>query len=254
MSAIVKPSDSDSLDSVAGPVDLQRHRFSPDEYLRILDEDILGEGLRIELIGGDIVPMSDFDCPQAGEDRWRFSPDDFFSIYESELLGSEPRIELIDGDIVHMTPVHWRHFSILGRIIESIPAQIGRENGKFLTDASIDFKKKGVLMPDGFIVQKLRSHKKLFDPEVVPVLWVMEISDTSLRKDREKAQAYAAANISEYWIINLNEDNVIVHRNPNAAKARYDSVQIISNGRLTIEKLPHVTVELAELFAPFDED
>jgi Uma2 family endonuclease len=46
---------------------------------------------------------------------------------------------------------------------------------------------------------------------------VIEIAASSLRKDRlVKAPLYAASNVREYWIVNLTERVVEVHRGPTA--------------------------------------
>ena len=46
-------------------------------------------------------------------------------------------------------------------------------------------------------------------------LLVVEVSDTSLSKDRtEKVQLYARHGIPEYWILNVVDDCLEVHRNP----------------------------------------
>jgi len=46
---------------------------------------------------------------------------------------------------------------------------------------------------------------------------VVEIADSSLRVDRRvKASAYARAGLPEYWIVNLVESAVEVHRDPQA--------------------------------------
>jgi Uma2 family endonuclease len=44
---------------------------------------------------------------------------------------------------------------------------------------------------------------------------VIEVADTTLAEDRgEKTLLYAEAGIPEYWIVNLVDDCVEVHRNP----------------------------------------
>lgn len=43
---------------------------------------------------------------------------------------------------------------------------------------------------------------------------VAEVSDSSLRLDREKARLYAASNVPEYWIVNLIDRRVEVQREP----------------------------------------
>ncbi len=44
--------------------------------------------------------------------------------------------------------------------------------------------------------------------------WLGEISDSSLRLDRQKAGLYAAAGVGEYWIINLGKRSLELHRQP----------------------------------------
>ena len=44
---------------------------------------------------------------------------------------------------------------------------------------------------------------------------VIEISDTTLNSDTtEKMSLYAAAGIPEYWIVDINDRQLIVHHNP----------------------------------------
>jgi Uma2 family endonuclease len=55
-----------------------------------------------------------------------------------------------------------------------------------------------------------RGHTKPTD-----VLLIVEVSDSSLRYDREtKLRAYARNGIKEYWIVNLIDDVVEVFREP----------------------------------------
>jgi Uma2 family endonuclease len=48
----------------------------------------------------------------------------------------------------------------------------------------------------------------------------VEVADTSLATDRgEKAQLYAAAGIADYWVVDLNNRLLIVHRDPQSDPA-----------------------------------
>ena len=52
-------------------------------------------------------------------------------------------------------------------------------------------------------------------PAPADVLLALEVSDSTLAFDRrEKASAYARANIIEYWILNVPERQLEVHRGP----------------------------------------
>jgi Uma2 family endonuclease len=54
-------------------------------------------------------------------------------------------------------------------------------------------------------------------------LLVVEVSETTLRYDREaKGSLYAAAGIPEYWILNLVDRQLEMHRDPSVLhEARY---------------------------------
>ncbi len=53
---------------------------------------------------------------------------------------------------------------------------------------------------------------------------VVEVSDSSLAFDRTtKLELYAANNIPEYWIVNLPDDCVEVHAQPDAGRRTYTS-------------------------------
>ena len=51
---------------------------------------------------------------------------------------------------------------------------------------------------------------------------VIEVAQTSQARDAEKAGDYAAANVAEYWIVDLLARNVIVHRHPLAGAYQED--------------------------------
>jgi Uma2 family endonuclease len=56
-------------------------------------------------------------------------------------------------------------------------------------------------------------------------LLVVEVAGDSLAKDRRiKATIYARSGISEYWIVNLQDDTIEVHRDPDPRNELYRSV------------------------------
>ncbi|MGH1394011.1 MAG: Uma2 family endonuclease [Trichormus sp.] len=47
------------------------------------------------------------------------------------------------------------------------------------------------------------------------IFWVIEVAQTSLKKDLElKASIYAHAKIRGYWVLNLSSKQIIVFREP----------------------------------------
>ena len=76
------------------------------------------------------------------------------------------------------------------------------------------------------------------------------MADDSLRLDREtKAALYARAGIPEYWIVNLVESAVEVHRDPDPAAGAYRAKLVVSSGgTLAATGMPGLRIVVADLF------
>jgi Uma2 family endonuclease len=85
-------------------------------------------------------------------------------------------------------------------------------------------------------------------------LLIVEVSDTTLDFDRgRKSSLFAAGNVSDYWIANLQDRQLEVHRDPVADPMaefgfRYDSVTILRIGQSVSPLLaPHLLIPVADL-------
>jgi len=66
---------------------------------------------------------------------------------------------------------------------------------------------------------------------------------------KSKAALYARAGIPEYWIVNLAESTVEVHREPDPATGSYRARSVVpSGGTLTPTTVPAVRIDVADLF------
>jgi Uma2 family endonuclease len=64
------------------------------------------------------------------------------------------------------------------------------------------------------------------------VLLLIEVADTSLDYDRSvKRPLYAEAGITEYWIANLLDQVIEVHRLPDAVLGTYQHMEILARGQ-----------------------
>jgi Uma2 family endonuclease len=101
--------------------------------------------------------------------------------------------------------------------------------------------------PDLAIVEPLREvYKDQHHPYPENIYLLVEYSATSLAKDKEtKRRLYAQAGILEYWIVNLQDRQVIVHRE--AEDGDYRSVQTLTTGSVTLLAFPDVPIGLSEL-------
>ncbi len=84
--------------------------------------------------------------------------------------------------------------------------------------------------PDGAILAGTIDDYKLRKAEAKDVHCVIEVSDSSLRRDRtEKLSLYANSGIRQYVIINLSERVVEVYANPISGEGRYEHLQTLAH-------------------------
>lgn len=80
---------------------------------------------------------------------------------------------------------------------------------------------------------------------------VIEVSDSSVRKDRKvKLGIYAQAGVPEYWIVNVAAECIEVYRDPDVETGTYRQTTTVKPGaKLKPADLPGPTIDVAELFA-----
>jgi Uma2 family endonuclease len=83
-------------------------------------------------------------------------------------------------------------------------------------------------------------------PTAEDVLLIIEVSDTTLRFDRDvKAGLYARHGIPEYWIVDVNEHRIHVLREPRDGK--YTTESTVGGGVIVVPVL-QTEIDLAQLF------
>ncbi|HEY6727854.1 MAG TPA: Uma2 family endonuclease [Polyangiaceae bacterium] len=136
----------------------------------------------------------------------------------------DERLELLEGALVEMSPIGPPHSSTVDKLTMLFaPALVGRAivrvQGPFAAENISEPEPDLMVMPLGDYTS---GH-----PE--QALLVIEVSESSLRKDRGiKQRIYARNGARDYWIVNLVERVVEVYREPQAE--RYTLVQRFAPG------------------------
>ena len=93
----------------------------------------------------------------------------------------------------------------------------------------------------------IRTRAELLERADEPPLLIIEVADSSLRFDRvTKSRLYASHGIADYWIVNVQDETVEVHRDP--AGDGWGSHTVRRAGEvLRPLMLPDVTVALGPL-------
>ncbi|CAN5923366.1 hypothetical protein BH11MYX4_BH11MYX4_55950 [soil metagenome] len=151
-------------------------------------------------------------------------------------------VELLHGAIIEMSPNDPRHASPVDELNAIlVPALLSRARVRIQQPflAADDSEPE----PDVAVVPLGDYH--LGHPD--QALLLIEIAASSLRKDRlVKAPLYAASSVREYWIVNVPERVIEVHRGPTAGG--WASVTRHEHGEtIAPEAFPDVNVRIADV-------
>ena len=124
-------------------------------------------------------------------------------------------VELIEGQVIEMTPTGSLHATAVALAARRLEKAFGA--GYFVRwEMPLVVTQNTELEPDLAIVRgDVRDYK---DSHPTTAALIVEVAESSLLHDRtKKAEIYARAGIADYWILNLNDRQLEVHRNPQAS-------------------------------------
>jgi Uma2 family endonuclease len=151
----------------------------------------------------------------------RLSVDDVYTMVAAGVLDEDDRIELVEGVLVDMVPIGAEHDGAVGWLSERF--QRVQDRTWWVRVQSTLLVKGGYLLPDLIVIEPLPRSQ-----QPTTALLVVEVAQTSQRRDREKARDYAAADVPDYWIVDLVARTVTVHRRPLAGA--YGEVVTFTDG------------------------
>jgi Uma2 family endonuclease len=179
--------------------------------------------------------------------RHRFSVDAYHRMGETGILLPGERTELIAGEIIQMPPVGSPHIGAVialtrlltqaapADVIVSVqnPVRMGEQNEPEPDLALLRGR------PDGYRAPP--------PPSAADALLIIEVSDTSLRYDREvKLSLYAQHGVPEVWIVDLAAGAVEAHRG--RENEAYTEVTTFLRGE-TLQPLlvPHMSIAVEDV-------
>ena len=140
------------------------------------------------------------------------------------------RLELLDGALVVREPQGSRHAAAIRKVLDALRAAVG---GAWQIDSQLPLALDDASQPEPDVFLVPRDPDAYRDAHPSRAVLVVEIAETSYRTDREyKFSLYARAAIAECWLIDVVNDCVEIHREPEVAPAarygwRYRSVETL---------------------------
>jgi Uma2 family endonuclease len=181
----------------------------------------------------EFVPASDI---------WRITVERYHQMVESGTITKNDRVELLDGILVPKMTISPAHAIGVDLVVDAIKAILpagwcARSEKPFSLDDSEP-------EPDCMVARGSLRDYAARHPGATDVPLVIEVADSSLRRDREwKKHLYARNGIAVYWIVNLDDRVVEVFTDPSgpapapdyAAATTYgpaDSVPVVLAGKV----------------------
>ena len=154
----------------------------------------------------------------------RLTLDEYDRMIKRAVFERDRRIELIYGELHEISPIGDPHRDAVNVLT----------NDWVLTQRTADFRARVTVQVQSPIRLPVQASSPIPDMSWIAkgaadavsggadeVFLVIEVADSSLDDDRgTKAQLYAEAQIPDYWIVNLVDHCVEVHRDPKGGRYR----------------------------------
>ena len=158
----------------------------------------------------------------------RFSVDDYHRMGEAGIFDDDERVELLDGLVITMSPIGNRHAQAVRKLDKILQAKLG---DRAIVDAANPLRLGRYSEPEPD-VKVLRQPLAAYEdrpPSPADALLVIEVSESSLKKDRgPKLRSYAESGVRELWIVDLVHEHVEVHEEP--VGERYRRSRVLRRG------------------------
>ncbi len=142
----------------------------------------------------------------------RFTVEEYNRMAEVGVLGHQERVELVDGEILLLSSHDKPHSDSVAVATNLLVASYGSTH-LVRVGLPIQVGEHSEPEPDFALVRPEVQRQARRHPTSADL--VIEVSFTSLRYDRlKKTYLYALAGIPEYWIVNLVDRCLEVHRRP----------------------------------------
>lgn len=146
--------------------------------------------------------------------RRRFNVDEYYRMAEVGILGTDERVELIEGEIIEMAAIGSKHAGCVRRLTRFLVRAVG-DRGLVSVQSPVRLSDLSEPEPDAAVLRPRQDDYSERHPGPSDVLLVIEVADATVAYDREeKALLYALAGITEYWLLNIQADEVEVYRRP----------------------------------------
>lgn len=175
-----------------------------------------------------------------------YSAERYFALVEEGLIGPDDKVELLEGLIVAMSPQSPQHASAVWRTTHALEKAVGE---RALVRSQVSFLASAISVPEPDVCVVEGGISDYDECHPSSALLMVEVAVSTLAPDRlTKSRIYAAAAVPEYWIVNLRDHVVEIHRNPDPASRVYAFTRVAEEGEtIALEAIDRCEVAVADL-------
>ena len=157
-----------------------------------------------------------------------FTVSEYERMGEADVFPPDARFELIEGEIIEMSPIGSRHAACVNIISDVFNKQL-RGKSIVRTQSPIVLDDFSEPEPDVAILKFREDYYREAHPRPNDILMVIEVAETTVPYDRHvKMRLYSRAGIPEYLILNLPEDLLEYHSQPEMGE--YQTTRTLKRG------------------------
>lgn len=175
----------------------------------------------------------------------RFSVEEYYRLAEVGILGPEDKVELINGEIIKMSPIGPRHASLVNRL-NRLLLQLLDEKYLISPQNPVRLSFYSEPEPDLAVLFFRDDYYRSQHPEPKDVALLIEVSDSTVEYDSKvKAPLYAEQGIQEYWMVDVQKGQLLVHTEP--ANSTYQKQIVFRQGEVLTSPMFPKGVSVTEL-------
>ena len=177
------------------------------------------------------------------------STQDYHQMVQAGILAPDERVELIEGQLYEMAAKGTAHSAAVTRIERALSQKL-RSRALLRFQDLVRLSDFSEPEPDVAVVQVDPLDYEDHHPTPAEIFWLIEVSDTTLKRDRElKAPMYARSRVLEYWVLDVHRRHLHVFRTPKATG--YETERVLEDGdRIAPLAFPDCLVAVSDFLRP----
>ena len=141
------------------------------------------------------------------------SVDQYHAMIDAGVLTDDDPVELLEGILVFKMPKNPKHRYVCRKLQKALDAMLPA--GYFVQIQAPITLSHSEPEPDAAVIRGDDDDFKTRHPGPAEILLVIEVADSTQRRDRGiKLRSYARAGIAVYWIVDLMKRTIEVYRDP----------------------------------------